>query len=154
VDGKQTVKSASIRLYTYAERVGLLKMAGFSKVRGVHPTTDAEFQLGANKLFLIADEKEVRRANQSASFTFQVHALRNCMAKRLAFGYPPRARAISRSEATGHNLCLLRIKEATSGRLTQVGRGENIAQAYPGIPPYPGFVARLCFVRPRLGVGR
>lgn len=56
VDGKQTVKNASIRLYTYAELVGLLNMAGFTKVRGVDPTTDAEFQLGATKLVLIADK--------------------------------------------------------------------------------------------------
>ena len=56
VDDKQTVKKASIRLYTYAELVGLLRMAGFSKVRGVDPTTDAEFQLGATKLVLIADK--------------------------------------------------------------------------------------------------
>jgi cyclopropane fatty-acyl-phospholipid synthase-like methyltransferase len=56
VDGKQTVKDASIRLYTYAELVALLKVAGFAKVRGVDPTTDAEFQLGATKLVLIADK--------------------------------------------------------------------------------------------------
>ncbi len=56
VDGNQTVKHASIRLYTYAELARLVTGAGFSKVRGVDPTTDVEFQLGSRKLVLIAEK--------------------------------------------------------------------------------------------------
>ena len=56
VDGKQTVKQASIRLYTYAELAGLVKGAGFTNVRGVDPTTEVEFQLGSRRLVLIAEK--------------------------------------------------------------------------------------------------
>jgi SAM-dependent methyltransferase len=56
VDGNQTVKHASIRLYTYAELARLVTGAGFSRVRGVDPTTGDEFQLGSRKLVLIAEK--------------------------------------------------------------------------------------------------
>ena len=56
VDGKTTVKSASIRLYTYAEVVKLLSNAGFTEVRGVDPSTGNPFWFGSRKLVLVAEK--------------------------------------------------------------------------------------------------
>lgn len=57
MDGRTTVKSASIRLYTYAEVVKLLSSAGFTEVRGVDPSTDNPFRLGSRRLFLVAEKQ-------------------------------------------------------------------------------------------------
>jgi SAM-dependent methyltransferase len=56
VAGRTTVKSASIRLYTYAEIVRLLSGAGFQNVRGFDPSHDADFRLGSRNLVLIAEK--------------------------------------------------------------------------------------------------
>lgn len=54
--GRTTSKEVSIRLYTYAQVVDMVTSAGFREVRGIDPETRLDFQLGANRLVLIADK--------------------------------------------------------------------------------------------------